>query len=413
MSIRPQEEPSSPAVNSSRTESTPSGRDVMRRVQWPQQQDLADHVSIDMKQQPLSSTKDGDHVAPGDSSWADSETTYPPPAQPSPPARKPFRLLAHKGLQTAREEEGRRRAEGEGEPAEPRSNQFEVFVDPNERDGLPSIGALDGSIPSSSAAWGLVRGFTKKGDLRRRRNGGYSGVNDQAAEGEGAGEKVTGRNNLRADGPLGEQASIHRGGSFLKTVREAVAAARARDDEEDIPPLPREEPLGSTNGEISGGGILSALIALQRQQAESSNAPPNGSGGTTPTHSQLPSRRNSLGDKSDEDEEEERAMWLSKQKKSRWVANLGPRIPSFPLVSRDHLNAPGTVEPNPKHHKSTLSDKFNKLKHLIESEAQDVKHFVDEEVEEITSRPSAAKSGAGVFGGLLLGAVSIFLFTLL
>ncbi|KAL8277568.1 hypothetical protein RQP46_010000 [Phenoliferia psychrophenolica] len=385
-------------------------RSAGRRVQWPEEQDLAEHVSIEMM-------NDGpDHRDGGaaDASW-DSDATYPPPApasaeQESPSAprtMKPFRLLAKAALEKSREEE---RAATAAEAPPPRNSDMAVFVDSTETDGLPSReeGKDSGENNSSKAAWGLVRNFTSQNALSRRRNAGFTSGN---GEGGSPGEKRS--SYLRVDEPSTEASPIRRGGSFLKTVREAMAAARSADDDEDLPPLPRTEgSLDASDMNMSGGGILSALIALQRQQAESSNATPNGSGGTsavtTPNTSQFPSRRNSLGDDEDDDEDLEKAKWLAKQKGKPFSKLAGAfgatssaqhtRVPSSPLLVRDTASdaTDRTPQPEPalkKQHKSKLSGSIEQLKNYVESE-----------LAEVLERPTAARSGAGVIGGLLLGA---------
>ncbi|KAK4705172.1 hypothetical protein P7C70_g1030, partial [Phenoliferia sp. Uapishka_3] len=400
-----------------------------KQVRWPHEGDISEFVSIPMDEPLEQSTS---HGAPRDGGDADtswnSDYTYPPPQETtqSPPPKKSFRLLALAAAAKAREE---RAAEEDARAAAPRRDSLEVYVDPGETEGLPSTrSADDGEEKGNSAAWGLVRNFTSKNNissLRQRANARLG--RDEENSGDGVRNTDEGKDSheSRADGPPSEQPARTGGGGFMNAVRDAMAAARAGhfDDDYQVPAPRQPEALPGLPGDsgLGGSGILSALIALQRQQQSadsSANATPeSGSAATTPTTSAFPSRRNSIdGGTADEDEEYEKEKWLKKKRAnfkppkvlsdvSSAIRHLGgpppshghQRTPSSPLVTREPTSAPHTassLSPPPsspeyerKKHKSGLSDTFQQVKNFGHS----VTHG---------SESNPAKNGA--FGGLVL-----------
>lgn len=202
-----------------------------------------------------------------------------------------------------------RAASSDGDPnerLEELKDQMEVFVDPGERDGLPSVSRRKPEEANAKAAWSLVRGLTLKNQqssLRRRNKGGAD-----APAGFSSG---TGAN---ADNEKADDASIRsdsRVGGFIDRLKEGNV--------QDIPPQANFSSAG-----IGSGGILSALIALQQQQQQRDS--PTASGSATPSSMGPASRAGSIhepeGDFSDEEEEEaERLKFLAKLHEKRAQKN--------------------------------------------------------------------------------------------
>lgn len=146
--------------------------------------------------------------------------------------------------------------------------QMEVWVDPNERDGLPTT-AGDPQASSEKRAKALMRVYTRGaiGFLKQRKTG---RPGDSFKSGKGAGQDVE-------NGPA----------------------------ESEIPPL------------AANGGILAALIALNSQPDSlpgSTNPSPGHSTATTPGGTPLPG---SPVDSDDSDDEAERERFLAKQRARR------------------------------------------------------------------------------------------------
>jgi uncharacterized membrane protein YjjP (DUF1212 family) len=199
-----------------------------------------------------------------------------------------------------------RAASSDGDPEErleSLKDNMEVYVDPGETDGLPSTSRRNPEDRSNKAAWNLVRGMTMKGQmagasLRRRKHsnaarGGFSSGTGAAADEKPNSEKDE-------DGV----------GRFAERIRQGNL--------QDIPPDASYASSGAPSG-----GILSALIALQQQQQQqqhggNDSAPT--SGATTPASLGPSSRAASIaeGDFSDEEEEEEeRQRFLAKLHEKR------------------------------------------------------------------------------------------------
>lgn len=412
------------------------GRSAGRRVQWPADQDLTAHVSIEMTGPPSASkSKIDEHglVVPIAAVTSyDSDATFPPPTK-----RRPLKQLALAALAKAKEEAAAAKDDRPGDGPEQRATvaDLDVFVDPGERDGLPNFRPPSDKPEeaSSGAAWGLVRNFTRRGpgdfSAARTRRGFHAVPEDEPSPGDKAKAKETGPTSLEVPAPDSGVFQRPRGRSFIQVVKDAVEAARQ--DEDFVPPVPRQETLGLGVGG-GGGGILSALIALQRQQAEASNGSrsPGGSASTsvanTPSQSRAPSRRNSLDGDSSDDEEVEKALWLKKQRAksknpfrealkigghshSRTLSSPLTKDPTTTLPTDQQLKlSPPASEPRPPP-STTVPHLGARPRSFFGDTMHQVKKFgshVGMELEDAGSRPEAARSGAGVFGGLVLATVS-------
>jgi hypothetical protein len=200
-----------------------------------------------------------------------------------------------------------RAASSDGDPEErleALKDGLDVFVDPGERDGLPSARRGKPEETSTKAAWGLVRGLTQAGQLgssgvRRRKTGPGGFTSGQGLNREESKEEVE----------EGENKEEERSGfgAFISRIKEG-----------NVQDLPAQPPPPASS--VGGGGILSALIALQQQQQNGTDST-TASGATTPTSMGPSTRTNSIAegaDFSDEDEEEaERSRFLAKLHEKR------------------------------------------------------------------------------------------------
>ncbi|GAA5879784.1 hypothetical protein JCM16303_004176 [Sporobolomyces ruberrimus] len=194
-----------------------------------------------------------------------------------------------------------RAASSDGDPAErleQLKDKMDVFVDPMETDGLPDARKRNPEERSSKAAWNLVRNMTTRGTsgvgtLRRRRTGGANQAGFKSGSGANAEKDED-----------DEKEGHGRVGGFLD---------RMRDD--GIADVPQDQQF-SAAATAGGGGILSALIALQRQQNEPAST---GTSGVNTPASGPSTRANSInGDFSDEDDEEaERLKFIAKLHEKR------------------------------------------------------------------------------------------------
>ncbi|KAL8287513.1 hypothetical protein RQP46_003371 [Phenoliferia psychrophenolica] len=202
------------------------------------------------------------------------------------------------------------RAESSDGDNEERMNDMrenmEVFVDPGETDGLPSVGTKSSEAKTSKAAWGLVRGYTSGayGVMRHRKNGGFKGGLGEgaAADPEKRRDEETrvGTSSARVDD--GDEKNEGGVGGFLKNLINSDSAA-------DIPSE------GFSNSTSMGGvGVLSALMALQAQQQNPTSSGTT-SAATSPGTSRTASVINDDGDESDE--EMERIKFTEKQRAKR------------------------------------------------------------------------------------------------
>lgn len=323
-----------------------------------------------------------------------------------------------------------RAASSDGDPEERMEEmreQMDVYVDPGERDGLPTLpGGKGVEERSNKAAWGLVRGVTNGAfGLRGRKNAGFKGGQGKNADGAAPTEGAEKVRHHSSDPEKEITGAGTGGGGFFHNPFRAEAD------------LSSTEPPSLQNQAAPSGGILSALIALQQQQANASNGGASGatSGATTPT-SLAPSRGGSTtAYSSDEDEEEEieRLKFLKKQKEKRQnrtaaqkvvdgvggtakgvVGGVGKGVygagstvvgtagSALGFNSKAHSRAPsGDVTPAVQQGGSKTPPMDKKKKSLF----GEVKKAVGKGMDD-SDRPDAAKSGAGVIGGLMLSTVS-------
>ncbi|BGP09448.1 Uncharacterized UPF0442 protein C7D4.12c [Rhodotorula toruloides] len=412
-----------------------------RRVQWPANlpdQKGHSHVAIDMAQQVPTSPSGRNLTSPG----AQAELV------------RALEAAADAGTDDDDEIERRSRyiggeggasraASSDGDPEErleALKDNMEVFVDPGERDGLPSTSKRDPAEKSTRAAWGLVRGLTHGGhfhsSLRRRKQ-------SEAPAAPGGFTSGTGAN--AEDDKKGE------GEEEAKSTGETLRERLRRADVQDLPP----DASYASNG-LGSGGILSALIALQQQQqAAARGGSASVSGATTPASLGPSSRASSIaeGDDTDEEEEEaERLRFLAKLHEKRAQKNrlhnlagglasgatgvaVGAGRGANAVIGTagrgagavigtagrgagaviggagKAVGAAGTalgVNAAIKSHSKTPSVEHTPATGE-EGEAKKRRGILDRtrNAMGLDERPEAAKSGAGVFGGLVLGAGSL------
>ncbi|BGP41464.1 pheromone-regulated protein prm10 [Rhodotorula kratochvilovae] len=199
-------------------------------------------------------------------------------------------------------EGGSRAASSDGDPnerLEELKDHMEVYVDPGERDGLPSTSRRNPEEKNTKAAWNLVRGLTMGGQtssLRRRRG-------SEAPAGFSSG---TGANAEETKEETDSTKDESRTQGFLHRLKEGNV--------QDIPPE-----AGFSSSGIGSGGILSALIALQQQQ-QGGGGSGSVSGATTPASMGPSSRAGSITDvdlSDDEEEEAQRRKFLAKLHEKR------------------------------------------------------------------------------------------------
>jgi hypothetical protein len=344
----------------------------------------------------------------------------------------------------ASENGGSSRADStEGEEAEQRMDELregmEVFVDPGETNGLPSIGRRGTEKAANRQAWNLVRGYKKggMGFLRHRKNADNAGF----SSGHGENEEIDDDDEKKEKGGVG---------GLMDRIK-----ANETPDERGVSAPP---PMSGAGG-ASGGGILPALIALaqQNQQADSNAT----SAASSPATSTAVSRRNS--DEEDSDEEEARRKFINKLRQKRasrqaWMdapVNVGKMVGSGGKSvvgagsalgalatgalsastgghrksasesdrTSPYLHASGArsasnlgihgdgnqpLTPNASGASNTPAAGYTKKKNVFEQAGQGVKRLgqtLGLEIETSSTRPEAARSSAGVFGGLILGTV--------
>ncbi|GAA5895679.1 uncharacterized protein JCM6883_001586 [Sporobolomyces salmoneus] len=328
-----------------------------------------------------------------------------------------------------------------GERLEQMKDKMDVFVDPGETDGLPDTRKRNPEERSAKAAWNLVRGMTQRGPggshgLRRRRTG---------AEGQGGFRSGTGAKaeKEKEKDEIDEKDGQSRAQAFMDHMRDDGVA--------DVP----HDQQFSAAASAGGGGILSALIALQRQQNEAASNVT--SGVNTPTSAGPSTRANSInGDFSDEEEEEaERRKFIAKLHEKRANKNrlhqisdqigngatgvavgagrgagavlggagklggavLGgagravTQVAGMQAKSRSQApsmdnSAVATPADSPVIATSPERPNGESAKPKKEKDNKGILNRVRDVVER-SDRPDAAKSNAGVFGGLMLGANNI------
>lgn len=354
---------------------------------------------------------------------------------------------------------------------------MEVFVDPGETDGLPSVSKTQAEAKTAKQAWGLVRSYQSgtSGFMRHRKNAGFK---------SGMGE---GRTASETEGKDDESKLEE------KSTRDSQATVQDADKEEgdvDVRATGNEEGAGKISGFFkrlrsndlmidqagdslprgaapANNGILSALIALQQQQQNNSGSTSNlTSTASSPLSSGAPSRRGS--DDEDSDEESERRKFTERQRAKRakgsWldsssntVAGIGKsalgasHVLGFSSKDKEQhhkkngssvettsnpTTTPHSAEPTPKSNDALMSFigsrstshlpdglasppggvpiigpvAHRRKKTVLDQAGQRLKHLgqtIGFELETSQSRPSAARSAGGVFGGLMLATGNI------
>ncbi|GAA6016268.1 hypothetical protein JCM10207_000452 [Rhodosporidiobolus poonsookiae] len=391
-----------------------------RRVQWSE-----GHVAIDMNDPAASRNM----VSPG----AGAELTRALEAHSAghdldDEGEDPARYIGTEGTPS-------RAASSDGDPEErleALKDDMDVYVDPGETAGLPS-GRKNAEQQSAKAAWSLVRNMTSAGQL------GGSGLRNRKA-GAGVGGFTSGQGLNRVDSRSSRNSGSEQGvgspgskdeeeqkggfGGFINRLKEGNL--------QDIPPE-----TNPSAGGVGSGGILSALIALQQQQQRAADG--SVSGATTPTSAGPSTRANSIaendGDFSDEEEEEaERLKFLAKLHEKRANKNIAHHLAdgiasgaqglavgagrgAGHVIGTAGKGAGAVIGTAGKGAGAVIglagkATGFSSKSHSKQPSAEGtpgverrpgmfdraMSGFKDHH-----DRPSAAKSGAGVFGGLVAG----------
>ncbi|GAA6040548.1 hypothetical protein JCM8097_005458 [Rhodosporidiobolus ruineniae] len=345
-----------------------------------------------------------------------------------------------------------RAASSDGDPEErleALKDHMDVYVDPGETAGLPSAKRANPEESSAKAAWGLVRGLTSAGQLggagvRRRKTGpsGFSsglGLNreESRASDSSGNAGAAGSKAKDEDDEQREQGGFR---GFIDRLKEGNV--------QDIPP----EANFHSAAAPGGGGILSALIALQQQQQQAGDST-TVSGATTPTSLGPSTRANSIADQGDftdeEDEEAERQKFLAKLHEKRAakgrIHNLADGLASgatgvavgagrgagavIGTAGRGAGAVIGTAGKgagavigfagkatglsSKSHSKNPSGEGTPATGEAGEAKKKDRKGVFDRMGSAVgldldrADRPEAARSGAGVFGGLIASSGSI------
>lgn len=412
-----------------------------RRVQWPAE--LSNHASHIMASPTSPQTLQ-------DSGARDALTRALEAHQSNPDRPVPSRYVGT----SAPPSESASRAESSDGDNEERINdmkdQSEVFIDPDETLGLPSVGTKSGEAKTSKAAWNLVRGYTSGsyGMMRHRKNGGFKGGLGESADVDlekrdeetraGTAPVAVDDDDEKREGGVG---------GFLRNLIKS-------DNATDIPDSAQGFPGAASMGG-GGVGVLSALMALQAQQQNPASGGNSGatSAATSPSTSGAPSIRHDDGDSSDE--ESERLKFTQKQRAKRNGKNAfhstssavadvtkyvgstasktagavlhlgqhphkrnvsvvaGPESPpaATPMdrsAGSTNVGSGTSSRPNtageapspglqPRKKKGVFGETLHQVKRL--GETFGIEH------ETASTRPEAARSSAGVFGGLMLSTV--------
>ncbi|POY73279.1 hypothetical protein BMF94_3613 [Rhodotorula taiwanensis] len=422
-----------------------------RRVQWTPgltERPAASHLAIEMND--MSSPTSRDLASPGasaelaralEAAAASSAggTTDDEDEDRMDPTDRRSRFFASQGTST----DVSRAASSDGDPEErleALKDNMEVYVDPGETDGLPSVSRRNPEDRSTKAAWNLVRNMTLKGQgaggsLRRRRQanagpGGFTSGNGAAA---GDVEK--------ADETAKEEGGV---GRLVDRIRQGNIG--------DVP-----EGTSYQSAAAPTGGILSALIALQQQQQQeqSGSTSVTPSGASTPTSLGPSSRRPSSaadGEFLDEDEEEaERLRFLAKlhEKRARknqlhyFAESVGSGVTGVGSAAGRGANAVigsagrgagaviGTagrgagaviggagkavgaaghaLGVSSRQSKTPSAENTPATGEAGEARPRAMQAFFNRTRQAVdkADRPDAARSSAGVFGGLVLGAAAL------
>ncbi|CED84551.1 Domain of unknown function DUF3815 [Phaffia rhodozyma] len=199
-------------------------------------------------------------------------------------------------------------SDGDYQQAE-NTNLMEMFVDPYEVDGLPSVNPERDVERNRQAAEALVRAHTTGmfGFMRRRKKSSKQGQDNFTAGEDGLWKEAIELSNKDEDG-TGDFGRKLREGREPGTTYESTFGVNL-----DVPP---SAAIARGKGIVAGaGGVLSSLLALQsgQQRAESVSIV------STPASSRPPSRRSStLSDDSEEDEEERTKFIREHRIKNGW-----------------------------------------------------------------------------------------------
>lgn len=423
-----------------------------KRVQWPAE--LSHHHSIAMRSPSSPQTLQDQGAQDALTRALEEHSQHPDRPFPSrymssaPPSETPSRGESSDGDHEERLQDMR--------------ENMEVFVDPGETEGLPSVRKKGGGeAKSSKAAWNLVRAASmgSYGFMRQRKNAGFtSGRGENADVPEGS-EKRDEETQVGEGHDDDDESQKREGGAagFFKNLIHGDSVSE----------VPSRSAVPSGSGNLGGGaGVLSALMALQaQQQSQDPQSGANSVASNSPSASRAPSSRNSMDGEDSSDEESERIKFTERQRAKRQSKNafhqtsssigevgkhvghsaavaLGfghshanrrtqsglnesptPVTPGEPVVSghaptASTSSAKGTaplsifasrssghlpLEPpspglhSPRKKKGVFGETVQGFKKLGESLGLD---------HELTgSRPEAARSGAGVFGGLIASAV--------
>lgn len=290
---------------------------------------------------------------------------------------------------------------------------MEIFVDPGETDGLPSTSTRSDAERNSKQAWNLVRSYTGGGFIRSRKTAARKAK--QIAEEEQADKDEK----EEKDGETKE------GGYFVKMVKER---------NENVGGNPSEMGFGTTVGG-GGGGILSSLMALQQHQQPEGATTPGGS-------SVASSRRNSEADYSSgsDDEDAGRDKFIAEQREKRrkngWsgvASGVASGVTKSIAGLTGHAHKPASLEPHlatrrPLSNNSPLVQSTNsppispgwnsdtqsrpekptRPRSLFGESTHQIKKLGEKlaDLEPSRSRPTMARSGAGVLGALVASTVS-------
>lgn len=422
----------------------------VRRVQWPA--DLPDHVSIAMAS-PTSNPKTlEDHGAQDALTRALEEHSLKGPDDNF-PQRYAGSEVASEGTSRAGSSDG----DHEERMADMREEMM-VFVDPGETDGLPTLNARGAEGKNKKAAWNLVKAYTSGNFMRQRKNAGFKG-----GRGNGVVEKDKHVVSPGSEKDVGGEDGEEKSPGFFHT------AARERNENVGGDPSRMGFASGTTQGAGGILSALMALQNQQQQpQTPSGTTSAATSPGSSIAASRRPSMGDSSDEEEEELERmrftikqrEKRATKNSFHGATSVMADVGKNLATgvvggagHVLLGAGHAIAGGLVgshhgrlSPNPNSPDPGSSSpgharpaKHTALNAFITSRTTALpkkdgststppspgigqpshpkRGFLDGTVSGIKkvggklvglepARPEAARSSAGVFGGLMLSTVS-------
>lgn len=247
-------------------------------------------------------------------------------------------------------------SDGESGQWEQLLDQMDVYVDPDERDGMPSIHPEREQADHQRAAADLVRAHTsgRFGFLRHRKAGGASKKSSKELRKEEAlDEKAyeTEEKKRRRRKAAGKPATNGDGddndgtGAFGRRITRELDRDRDRYGGPNAPRRPGADdganiddalipPSAKTRRNLAhSGGVLSSLLALQGGGGSSSRASATPSVASTPASS----RRGSINVETDsEEDEEERMKFIREQRLKRAMMKGNLDVATTPLGVRSH-----------------------------------------------------------------------------